>query len=179
MATKSYLFAVTHWLLTAGAILLLLFTVLMVVAEGALAAALLLNLGGNFLDLPAVIDGVSRNTVLAIAMLVIAALAVGALVFALICQLTAKIVESAMLGDPFVSENATRLTQIGWLLVGMEIAGVVAGLCFAQLPGGLRHEVQFDSDFSPVGILGILLIFVLAQVFRRGSEMRAELEGMV
>jgi hypothetical protein len=31
----------------------------------------------------------------------------------------------------------------------------------------------------PVGVIAILMIFVLAQIFRRGSEMRAELEATV
>ena len=49
----------------------------------------------------------------------------------------------------------------------------------AMMPEKIREHVSGGFDVSPVGILAALLIFVLAQIFRRGSEMRAELEGTV
>jgi sorbitol-specific phosphotransferase system component IIBC len=139
----------------------------------------MLNLDGNHLGIPAMVHGIGRDTIFALAIPAIAALMIGALVFALIFQLAAKIVETAILGDPFVGDNATRLTRIGWLLVGLQLGSWCIHLALAQLPERLQDNIQFDSDFSPVGLLAILLVFVLAQVFRRGSEMRDELEGTV
>src|ERR1019366_7135333 len=120
MVAKPYLFAITHWLLTAGAILMLLVTALMALAEGALLVGLF-NRDGNHMEIPAVMDGISRNTIFAVAIPVVGALVAGVLVLALIFHLTAKTVETALLSDPFVGQNATRLTQIGWLLLGIEV----------------------------------------------------------
>ena len=42
-----------------------------------------------------------------------------------------------------------------------------------------QRYVQAGFDLSPIGVLAVLLIFVLAQIFHRGAQMRAELEGTV
>jgi hypothetical protein len=47
------------------------------------------------------------------------------------------------------------------------------------LPEKVSEHVSVGFDFSPVGVLAALMIFVLAQIFRHGAEMRAELEGTV
>jgi hypothetical protein len=178
MAANSYLFRITHWLLTAAAILMLLFVLLMVIAEGGLAVALF-NIDGNHLGIPADIAGLSRDTIIAAGVPAVAGMAGGALVLASIFHLTAKIVETAISGDPFVGQNATRLARIGWLLLAIQIGGWVMQLALAPLMHRIHDNMDWDFDPSPIGILGILLVFVLAQVFRRGSEMRAELEGTV
>jgi hypothetical protein len=178
MAAKSYLFTVTHWALTVGTMLMMLFMLLMVVAEGGLAVALF-NMDGDHLGIPADIAGLSRDTILVAGVPVIAGLAAGALILALIFHLTAKIVETAISGDPFAAQNAIRLTRIGWLLLTLEIGGWAMQLALAPLLHRIHDNVDWDFDPSPVGILAILLVFVLAQVFRRGSEMRAELEATV
>jgi hypothetical protein len=187
MASRTTLFAITHWLLTAAALVMLLGTLLMVVAEGALVVGLF-NLDGNHLgipaviheaDMPAAIAGITRETIFAVAIPAVATLAAVALIFALIFHLTARLVETAITGDPFVGQNATRLNQIGWLLVGMAVLSWCMDLVTGQLPEKMHAKVQLGFDFSPIGLLGILLVFVLAQVFRHGSEMRDELESTV
>ena len=92
--------------------------------------------------------------------------------------MTARIVKTAE-ADPFVEDNARRLMQIGWLLVAMQIVGLTAGMIVSLFPQAMRDHVQAGFDPSPIGILAVLLIFVLAQIFRRGAQMRAELEGTV
>ena len=117
MATKSYLFAVTHWLLTAATLVMFLVTALMVLAEGGLVVALLnadrwgipAVLKGP--DIPEAVAGITRDTIFGVAVPVVGFLLVGALVFALVFHLTAKIVETAILGDPFVVSNAARLNH--------------------------------------------------------------------
>ena len=48
------------------------------------------------------------------------------------------------------------------------------------IPDNLKDHVSVGlGGFSASGILAVLMIFVLAQIFRHGSAMRAELEGMV
>src|ERR1700679_3757951 len=110
MASKVYLFKLTHFLLLAGAIVMLLVAALLALGEGALLVGFF-NLDGNHLgipvliheaDMPAGFDGITRETIFAVAIPLVGAMAFGALLFALIFQLTAKIVEPAILGDPFV-----------------------------------------------------------------------------
>ena len=43
----------------------------------------------------------------------------------------------------------------------------------------LDHEVGSGDGFSLTGILMVLILFILARVFKRGAEMREELEGTV
>ena len=134
-------------------------------------------------DMAAHLKGVSREYVfLIVALAVLAGIAILALAI-LIFWAVRQIVSSATHGDPFVALNADRLVRIGWLLVG--IYGVQFALTTAMgvmVPPQLKDHLKFDGfglDFSPLGALAILLVFVLAQIFRHGSEMRAELEGTV
>ena len=97
---------------------------------------------------------------------------------ALVLLMTARIVKTAD-SDPFIADNARRLMQIGWLLLAMQVVGLAADMVMALFPKQVSDHVQAGFDLSPIGVLAVLLIFVLAQIFRRGSEMRSELEGTV
>lgn len=76
-------------------------------------------------------------------------------------------------GHPFVTRNAERLRACAWALLGIEAMHLLVGavVTFAPLPMGW--------EFSPVGVLAVLLLFVLAQVFDEGARMRDDLEGTV
>jgi len=180
--TKTRLFTITHWLLNiamlvcafGGAVLCLTLGALAIMAAGVWMPP----------EIPAHLKGVPVNHVLLIvALAVLAGISILALAI-LIFRAVRQIVDSAVSGDPFVVENADRLARIGWLLVGVYGVQFVAGVTMGVLiPPQLKDDLKFDGfggfDFSPLGILAILLIFVLAQIFRHGSEMRAELEGTV
>jgi hypothetical protein len=81
-------------------------------------------------------------------------------------------------GDPFVHANAARLKAIGWLLVTIQVIGLPLGRLVEHI-GKRLQESDMQSEFSISGILAILLVFVLAGVFERGTTMRDELEGTV
>jgi hypothetical protein len=144
---------------------------------------------GDVLEIPALLEGVPRNQLLAVAAVAIAGGVIYVLLAMLIFVLFTKIVETAMTGDPFVAQNADRLTKAGWLLLGLHGVAFVTGIAaLSMVPRHLMEKAGEDAaslihintgDPSPVGIISILLIFVLAQIFRRGAEMRAELEGTV
>jgi hypothetical protein len=88
------------------------------------------------------------------------------------------IINSVEHGDPFILQNAARLRAIGWLMVAVQLIGfplAFAARATADLFG--KHDVGLD--FSLNGLLAILLVFILADVFKRGAEMREELEGTV
>lgn len=93
-----------------------------------------------------------------------------------------EIVNSVGEGDPFDPRNADRLAAMGWLtLAGQALALPLMAIAAWLEPylekAGKGSEFGFDVD--PGAILLILVLFILARVFRKGAEMRAELEGTV
>ncbi len=88
------------------------------------------------------------------------------------------IIASVGQGDPFIPENADRLQQMAWISVILQVLAIVIGTMGAWVEYQME-EVTIDASFSPMGILTILLLFILARVFRKGTEMRDELEGTV
>lgn len=177
MAEKHHLFKVTHWLLKAAALLTFVLIGILVLSLIALLGFVAI-VGVNHVELPMDLGGMSGGQLATVGALVLLAalICVGLALFAI--MLTTRIIETAISGNPFVSENAGRLMQIGWLLLGIEAAGLLVNPILAYLlPEKLVTSIHFEV--SPVALLAILLIFVLAQIFRHGSEMRAELEATV
>lgn len=88
------------------------------------------------------------------------------------------IVETVRAGDPFVTENAQRLQVIAWILLAMQLLGIVIG-ALAKSISTPTHPVNLDAGFSITGWLAVLLTFLLARVFAAGAVMRDDLEGTV
>jgi len=92
------------------------------------------------------------------------------------------IIASVGEGEPFRAENADRLSRMGWLSVAVHVlAAILAGLGkwfepFAEKAG---HDLEVGFNVELTGILLTLILFILARVFKRGAEMREELEGTV
>lgn len=86
-------------------------------------------------------------------------------------------------GDPFQPENATRLSQMGWLIVGAQLMVIPAGIFAAMIApfADKMDNVHFtiDGGFDAEGILLAIVLFILARVFRHGAAMRDDLEGTV
>ena len=83
-------------------------------------------------------------------------------------------------GDPFIPANASRLTQMAWLVLAMNIAVIpiaALGLHIASLVGTAGGSIKGAFDLG--GIILALTLFILARVFRQGAAMRADLEGTV
>ena len=96
-------------------------------------------------------------------------------------RLLRRIVDSVGDGDPFVPINADRLRAMAWLSLALQAVILVATplmIWFDALPDkpNVRHG---DSGFSIGALVTALLLFVLARVFRVGSQMREDLEGTV
>ena len=84
-----------------------------------------------------------------------------------------KIFQTLIAGDPFHPANVRRLRVIGGALAALEIgryiASMVTRLMFhghAQVSGGVNLTTWF----------GVLVIIVLAEVFREGARLRGEAE---
>lgn len=97
-----------------------------------------------------------------------------------------RIVLSVGIGDPFVPDNADRLSRMGWVTLIGQIASLLVGLLVVWIGETIGEQAEnmhlvtaenFDIDLS--GLLLMLVLFILARVFRRGAEMREELEGTV
>lgn len=92
------------------------------------------------------------------------------------------IIDSVGKGDPFQPENGERLSRMAWLALATQgaalaLKGVVKVLEPYAVKAGRTISLDFDIDLA--GILLVLVLFILARVFRRGAEMRDELEGTV
>ena len=94
--------------------------------------------------------------------------------FVLILRLLRKVFRTLTIGDPFQPENVSRLRQVGLIL-----AVVTGGVWLAQLliirqvPGVMEPQGVFDL-LTPV--FSVLVVFVLAEVFREGARLRRESE---
>jgi len=92
-----------------------------------------------------------------------------------------RILMSVAAGDPFVPINSVRLTRMAWLALAGQVWAVALGLygawMVAQLDG--LTDADLDIGIDGGGILLILVLFVLARVFRHGTQLREDVEGVV
>lgn len=99
---------------------------------------------------------------------------IGAAVVHTVLRRLLAIVDTVRVGDPFVLENAQRLDAIAWRVLALEgLRLVVAGIAAVVWEPG-----RVDA-FSFAPWLAVMLLFVLAGVFARGAQMRADLEGTI
>lgn len=84
------------------------------------------------------------------------------------------IVDTVRAGDPFILDNARRLDAIAWSVASLEVLRLVV----AAIAAAVWEPGRIDA-FSFAPWLAVLLMFVLAGVFTRGAQMRADLEGTV
>lgn len=114
------------------------------------------------------------------------ALAIGFLIVGLVFVFFGKlraIISTVGEGDPFVPENAERLNLMAWLLLGTQVLMIpVAGLALmlAKWADQVEHaDITIDAGLDLTGILMVIVLFILARVFKHGAAMREDLEGTV
>ena len=95
--------------------------------------------------------------------------------FLLILRNLRMIFRSLTLGDPFQPQNVRRLRHIG-LTLATVTAGVWIGqgLVAARLAPGTMDRQGLGELLTP--IFSVLVVFVLAEVFREGARLRRESE---
>ena len=95
--------------------------------------------------------------------------------FLLILGNLRKIFRTLTLGDPFQPANVRRLRQIG-LILAVVTGGVwlAQGMVAARLAPGIMDPQGIDELLTP--IFSVLVVFVLAEVFREGARLRRESE---
>lgn len=109
-------------------------------------------------------------------------LALAAIAMALafwVAQLTRRIVGTVAEGDPFVPENAERLSRMAWIMLAIQVIGIPLGGIAMWLAEHMKDATSTGNGISLSAILLVLILFILARVFRKGTEMRADLEGTV
>jgi len=91
-----------------------------------------------------------------------------------------RIIDTVGEGDPFVPANAERLTTMAWITLAIQLIALpMAGLVIAveQVLQETSPSTETEIEFS--GIVLVLVLFILARVFRVGARMREELEGTI
>lgn len=76
-------------------------------------------------------------------------------------------------GDPFHPDNVRRLRVVGLVLAALEIGRYVFWAASAWLLTGVD---RMNQGFSLTAWFSVLVIFVLAEVFREGARLRSEAE---
>lgn len=83
-----------------------------------------------------------------------------------------RIFQTLTIGDPFRPRNVFRLRAIGFSLAGLEVinygARMVSGWAFRDQVEDVRFNLNLTAWFA------VLVVFVLAEVFREGARLRQE-----
>jgi hypothetical protein len=157
---------------------------ILIVLNWLYAACLLALLTYSFVNEPFLLRALklgspAENPALVIGVRAVAALGILTVPFnlAMLKRLVAM-VGTVRAGDPFVAANAYRLNAIAWILLALQLIGLVIA-CIGKAVSTPEHALHLDAGFSPSGWLAVVLTFVLARVFAEGTLMREDLEGTV
>ena len=77
--------------------------------------------------------------------------------------------------NPFAAVNANRLQTVAWCLLAIQLCDIGFGIADAAMNRAAGEQI---SGWSPglTGWIAVLLVFVLARVFREGARLRNEAE---
>jgi hypothetical protein len=90
-----------------------------------------------------------------------------------ICLQLRRILLTLIDGDPFVPENAGRLSRIGIAIAGMELLRLVVVVFVSAVPKLVGDEApRLSTQF--ILWISVAALFVLSQVFREGTRLRDE-----
>jgi hypothetical protein len=174
------LFAVTQWVLRAGIIVTMVLIGMFVL--GVAGMIFVLSTSRVPLDKIAYWTGVTMtaNEIGRMALAAWAGAIAALALIQLILRALRRVVASASVGDPFIEANAVDLVRVAWLLLGVNVIdALIKPMVYLLAPDAVRAKIHDTVHISITGLFAVLLIFVLAQIFRRGSDMRAELAGTI
>lgn len=85
------------------------------------------------------------------------------------------ILQTVRAGEPFAPANAERLQVVAWCLLAIQVCDLCFGVAATTFDTAAGERT---SGWSPgiTGWVAVLLIFVLARVFREGARLRHEAE---
>lgn len=155
--------AVAFWVLSVGAVLV----PAAVIGRKLLSpdAMLIAGEGENAIQLP-----LPWAYVLLVAVAAFAYLAVSALIF----RLLTGIVATLRVGDPFHPRNVRRLHQIGAAFASVTLGVWVGQFLVARFVRGAMAAPSLFDLITPS--FAVVIIVVIAEVFREGARLRREAE---
>jgi hypothetical protein len=83
-----------------------------------------------------------------------------------------RIFSTLTAGDPFHPDNVARLRLIGFMLAGLELGRYVVQALARLLP----WVDEVSPSLNVTAWFSVLVVFVLAEVFREGARLRREAE---
>ncbi|MEU7314439.1 DUF2975 domain-containing protein [Streptomyces sp. NPDC007083] len=107
---------------------------------------------------------------------------VGSLLLLLVLVLLLKVARTLRGGDIFVPANARRLSVIGLVVLAQAVLNpVLPALTTEMLVSGspVAEQIPFSVTFTGEYVLPAFLILALGEVFRRGTKLRADTEGLI
>ena len=144
-----------------GGLALLILAALLLLFNPDLIGRIVLSSGGReaITNIPAALMGFLASGIYAAGLLVIVAR-------------LRQIFATLMAGDPFHPDNVARLRVIGLMLAGLEVVRYLVWMTSAWLIPARTHveHMNLTAWFS------VLVVFVLAEVFREGARLRREAE---
>ncbi|WEK45711.1 MAG: DUF2975 domain-containing protein [Candidatus Andeanibacterium colombiense] len=163
-----------------GTILIRVVLALAMALIGIVAAITVINGGVPPETIKIVVAGAARNDVTGAVLVVLLFTMVSlTLAYDFVTRL-AQIIDTVGQGDPFTAANAGRLSRMAWTAIAIQLVELPAMLLSEWLkPQLVEGTFSVTTDFSLTGIGLALVLFILARVFRKGAEMRDDLEGTV
>ncbi|MFJ2392317.1 DUF2975 domain-containing protein [Streptomyces sp. NPDC087843] len=107
---------------------------------------------------------------------------IGSLLLLVVLALLLQMAGTLRGGDVFVPNNARRLSAIGLtVLVQAVLSPVLPALTTEALVSGtpMADQIPLSVTFTGEYVLLAFLILALGEVFRRGTKLRADTEGLV
>jgi hypothetical protein len=141
------------------------------------------NLVGLDADLPGLEyvgpEGMSAGNNAATALILFLSLVALGQIYGLVARLN-QIMGTVENGDPFIPANADRLRRMAWQALAAQLLATVL-MVWDQSTGQNVTPPIIHALFGDLfgGMFLALTLFVLARVFRKGTDMREELEGTV
>jgi hypothetical protein len=83
-----------------------------------------------------------------------------------------RVFETLIVGDPFRPHNVARLRVVGFALMALEVLGYIVHRLTDMLVRGRGHGGSLSVNLT--GWFAILVVFVLAEVFREGARLRQD-----
>lgn len=137
-----------------------------------LAIGLMASLSGGsteFSGIKALADGVMPGQ-LVIGLVGLAVIVPGVI---FICLQLRRILLTLADGDPFVPENARRLSRVGIAIAAMELIRIATVMVVSMVPTLVGDEApRLSTQF--ILWISVAALFVLSQVFREGTRLRDE-----
>lgn len=86
------------------------------------------------------------------------------------------IVKTTVAGNPFVSENISRLRKTWIVIITAEIIRIIASIFMNSTISAQSGELAADTEFRMQAWVLALFIAIMAEVFRIGLELRRDQE---